>query len=35
MADKRVRQAIAYAVDADEIIKNVLDGKAVAHRHAC
>jgi peptide/nickel transport system substrate-binding protein len=27
-ADKRVRQAIAHAVDADEIIKNVLDGKA-------
>ncbi len=27
-ADKRVRQAIAYAVDADEIIKGVLDGKA-------
>jgi peptide/nickel transport system substrate-binding protein len=28
-ADKRVRQAIAYAVDADEIVKGVLDGKAV------
>jgi peptide/nickel transport system substrate-binding protein len=28
-ADKRVRQAIAHAVDADEIIKGVLDGKAV------
>src|SRR5713226_5542375 len=28
-ADKRVRQAIAYAVDADEIIKGVMDGKAV------
>src|SRR5437016_239514 len=28
-ADKRVRQAIAYAIDADEIIKGVLDGKAV------
>jgi peptide/nickel transport system substrate-binding protein len=28
-ADKRVRQAIAYAIDADDIIKNVLDGKAV------
>ena len=28
-ADKRVRQAIAHAVDADEIIKSVLDGKAV------
>ena len=28
-ADKRVRQAIAYAIDADEIIKNVLDGKGV------
>ena len=28
-ADKRVRQALAYAVDADEIIKGVLDGKAV------
>ena len=28
-ADKRVRQAIAYAIDADEIIKSVLDGKGV------
>ena len=28
-ADKRVRQAIAYAIDADEIIKSVMDGKAV------
>jgi peptide/nickel transport system substrate-binding protein len=28
-ADKRVRQAIAYAVDADEIVKGVMDGKAV------
>ena len=28
-ADKRVRQAIAYAIDADEIIKNVLDGKGM------
>ncbi len=28
-ADKRVRQAIAYAVDADEIIRTVLDGKAI------
>jgi peptide/nickel transport system substrate-binding protein len=28
-ADKRVRQAIAYAIDVDEIIKGVLDGKAV------
>jgi len=28
-ADKRVRQAIASAIDADEIIKGVLDGKAV------
>jgi peptide/nickel transport system substrate-binding protein len=28
-ADKRVRQAIASAVDADEIIKGVLDGKAM------
>jgi peptide/nickel transport system substrate-binding protein len=28
-ADKRVRQAIAHAIDADEIIKSVLDGKAV------
>src|SRR2546428_4157753 len=28
-ADKRVRQAIAYAIDADEIIKTVLDGKGV------
>jgi peptide/nickel transport system substrate-binding protein len=27
--DKRVRQAITYAVDADEIIKTVLDGKAM------
>ena len=27
--DKRVRQAIAYAVDADEIVKGVMDGKAV------
>ncbi len=27
--DKRVRQAIAYALDADEIIKSVLDGKAI------
>ena len=27
--DKRVRQAIAYAVDADEIIRGVMDGKAV------
>jgi peptide/nickel transport system substrate-binding protein len=28
-ADKRVRQAIAHAIDVDEIIKGVLDGKAV------
>jgi peptide/nickel transport system substrate-binding protein len=28
-ADKRVRQALAYALDVDEIIKGVLDGKAV------
>ena len=28
-ADKRVRQALAYAIDADEIIKSVMDGKAV------
>ncbi len=28
-ADKRVRQAIAYALNADEIIKGVMDGKAV------
>ncbi|HXH82362.1 MAG TPA: ABC transporter substrate-binding protein [Candidatus Tectomicrobia bacterium] len=28
-ADKRVRQAIAYAVDVDEIVKSVLDGKGV------
>src|SRR5262244_1383593 len=28
-ADKRVRQAIAHAIDADEIIKTVLDGKGV------
>jgi peptide/nickel transport system substrate-binding protein len=27
--DKRVRQAIAHAVDVDEIIKGVLDGKAM------
>src|SRR5713101_8071405 len=27
--DKRVRQALAYALDADEIIKGVMDGKAV------
>ena len=27
-ADKRVRQAIAYALDVDELIKGVLDGKA-------
>ena len=27
--DKRVRQAIAYAIDADELIKTVLDGKGV------
>jgi peptide/nickel transport system substrate-binding protein len=28
-ADKRVRQAMNYAVDADEIIRGVMDGKAV------
>ena len=28
-ADRRVRQAIMYAIDADEIIKTVLDGKGV------
>src|SRR5438552_2374622 len=28
-ADKRVRQAIAYAIDADEIIRTVLDGKGI------
>jgi peptide/nickel transport system substrate-binding protein len=28
-ADKRVRQALAYAIDADEIIKGVLDGKGI------
>jgi peptide/nickel transport system substrate-binding protein len=28
-ADKRLRQAITYAVNVDEIIKGVLDGKAV------
>ena len=28
-ADKRVRQAIAYAIDADELIKTILDGKGV------
>ena len=29
VADKRVRQAMNYAVDVDEIIKNVLDGKGM------
>src|SRR4029077_15661685 len=28
-SDKRVRQAIAYAIDADELIKTVLDGKGI------
>jgi peptide/nickel transport system substrate-binding protein len=28
-SDKRVRQAIAYAIDTDDIIKNVLDGKGI------
>jgi peptide/nickel transport system substrate-binding protein len=28
-ADKRVRQALAYAIDADAIVKGVMDGKAV------
>lgn len=28
-ADKRVRQALAHALDVDEIVKGVLDGKAV------
>jgi peptide/nickel transport system substrate-binding protein len=28
-ADKRVRQALKYAIDVDEIVKGVLDGKAV------
>jgi peptide/nickel transport system substrate-binding protein len=28
-ADKRIRQAIAHAIDADEIIRTVLDGKGV------
>jgi peptide/nickel transport system substrate-binding protein len=28
-ADRRVRQAITYAVDADDIVKNVLDGKGM------
>src|SRR5690242_6212319 len=28
-ADKRVRQALAYALDADAIVKGVMDGKAV------
>src|SRR5262245_50827467 len=28
-ADKRVRQALEYAIDPDEIIKSVMDGKAV------
>ena len=34
-ADKRVRQAIASAIDADEIIKGVLDGKAVSAWRRC
>jgi peptide/nickel transport system substrate-binding protein len=29
VADKRVRQAMNHAVDVDEIIKNVLDGKGI------
>src|SRR5215831_4868479 len=29
VADKRVRQAMTYAVDVDEIIKTVLDGKGI------
>jgi peptide/nickel transport system substrate-binding protein len=28
-ADRRVRQALAYALDVDEIVKGVMDGKAV------
>jgi peptide/nickel transport system substrate-binding protein len=28
VSDKRVRQALAYAIDVDEVIKGVLDGKA-------
>jgi peptide/nickel transport system substrate-binding protein len=28
-SDKRIRQAIAYAIDVDELIKTVLDGKGV------
>jgi peptide/nickel transport system substrate-binding protein len=28
-ADKKVRQAIAYSIDADEIVKSVLDGKGI------
>jgi peptide/nickel transport system substrate-binding protein len=28
-ADRRVRQAINYAIDVDDIVKNVLDGKAM------
>src|SRR5215472_15372087 len=28
-SEKKVRQAIAYAIDADEIIKTVLDGKGI------
>ncbi len=28
-ADRRIRQAITYAIDVDEIIKTVLDGKAM------
>src|SRR5207253_8326940 len=28
-ADKRVRQAIQYALDVDEIVKGVMDGKAM------
>src|SRR5262249_2562228 len=29
VADKRVRQALAYAIDADAIVKEVLEGKGV------
>src|SRR5262249_37397978 len=28
-SEKKVRQAIAYAIDADELIKTVLDGKGI------
>jgi len=34
-ADKRVRQAIQYALDVDEIVKGVLDGKAICAWPRC